>query len=214
MRRRLAILSALCALAATSGCGRYVGPTPGDHEPRYVERPSSHASAEPTPIPSPESPAWVISPDSFGPITTDMTKNQILATGFFRTSDDGCGRLDWHTQTYGYDEGGYKRSVTSGLASITLQDDKPMFIDPGVGTRTDAGISYDDTLESLKAAYPGRLVRQAYMGFPDEDNYGVSGKHSHLVFYVQKGRVKDFYLAPGALAEGEEFSAAMRGAHC
>jgi hypothetical protein len=43
--------------------------------------------------------------------------------------------------------------------------------------------------------------------------YAVSGKRSHLVFYLYKGKVESFYLTPGAVHAGT-FFAAMRGIGC
>jgi hypothetical protein len=170
--------------------------------------------------------SWTMSPDSFGPVTTDMTEAAIVGTGAFRVAPSSCsfGRLDWHTQKYeavgdivhpdGSTETAYGQ-VGPGLPSITLDGHgRPQYIDAGTRTKTDTGIGSGDSLRKLKAAYPGRLFHEPYMGFPDEDNYGVSGKRSHLVFYLMKDKVMAFYLTPGALPKGEKFYADMRGVAC
>lgn len=180
-----------------------------------------------TPAPSDPFESWTMSPDSFGPITTDMTKDQIVATGAFRVAPTACasGRLDWHSQAYesvGGDSDGDnapdRAKKAPFRASISLgTNGRPEFIDPGTGTRTDAGMRNGDSLKQLQAAYPGRLVideqRERGKLGATEDSYAVSGKRSHLVFYLYKGKLEAFYLAPGAVQPGH-FNAAMRGISC
>ena len=186
-------------------------------------------SAQDLGSPNPEFESWVLSPDSFGPITTDLTADEIVATGAFQVAPNACGlgRLDWYSQRYGrlspsQDSGRdgelYQARIDPGLPSIELGlDGKPEFISPGSGATTDAGIRNGDSLKKLSAAYPGRLVRdegmeQGQLGAV-EDHYAVSGTRSHLVFYLYKGKVGGFYLERGAVPPGQ-FHAAMRGIGC
>lgn len=176
---------------------------------------------------NPEFDSWVMSPDTFGPITTEMTKDEIVATGAFQVAPNACatGRLDWYSQRYerlGQDsdrDGEPDRTrIGPGLPGIELGvDGKPEFISPGSGARTEAGIRNGDSLKKLRAAYPGRLVRDEDMEQGElgavEDHYAVSGKRSHLVFYVYKDKVGGFYLERGAVREGQ-FHAAVRGIGC
>jgi len=167
-----------------------------------------------------------MSPDSFGPITTDMTEAQILDTGAYRVAPSACGlgRLDWHTQKYEasgemVNEDGETETVYGtvgpGLPSITLDGHgKPQYIDTGQGTRTENGIGRGDTLKEMKAAYGARLVpEQQPVWGPNELHFAVNGKRSHLVFYVDRGKVAGFYLTPGK-AEQPWAGADVRGIGC
>lgn len=173
---------------------------------------------------------WVMSPDAFGPITTQMTSGEIVRTGAYKVARGACGlgRLGWHSQTY--EEAGPMVNpdgstattyvpAPSRLPEITLDGHgMPQFIDPGSHTKTDAGIGLGDSVEKLEAAYPGLMFREELgndeLGGSDEVHYGVSGKRSHLVFYAYKGIIEGFYLTPGALSVREPFGVAMRGIAC
>lgn len=209
--RRWPIVLLLFA-ASASGCGRYEGPVESSPEHATVARPATAS--------------WTMSTDSYGPVTTDMTRKQILATGMYRAAPYPCGdyRLAWHSQKYeavpdliledGVKKTGFTR-VGPELPSITFDPDgRVAFIDPDPRTETDTGIEVGDSLTELEAAYPGQLRREPPMGFAGEARFGVTGKRSHLVFYVEDGEVRAFYLTPGALKDGDTFYAAMRGASC
>ena len=54
------------------------------------------------------------------------------------------------------------------------------------------------TLKELKAAYGERLIPEKQLVWgPTQLHFAVSGKLSHLVFYVDRGKVAGFYLTPG-----------------
>lgn len=185
-----------------SGCGRYEGPSDSQGE-------HGQTSAHPG-----DSTKWVLSPDSFGPITTEMSKGEILATGAFREAPNACpaGRLDWHSQTY-ENEDGIKVPSDPQFTSIDLEDGKPLFIDPGPEVQTDTGIGEGDSVTELRAAYPGRVVSDLGMLKTNDENLAVSGKNSHLVFYTRKGKVEFFYLTTGAVTK-DNFYADYRGIGC
>lgn len=170
-------------------------------------------------MPSPESPSWVMSPDSFGPITTDMTKEHILATDAFREPPYECKyRVDWHSQTYsGKDEYGIEGRTEPILSDIhfdTQDDGKLLYIYAGPSVRTDTGIRAGDTVKQLRAAYAGHHV---YYNDPTsmkgnyEAFYGVNGKKSHLTFYADKGIIEGISLEPGVFHDARYFGWEGRG---
>ncbi len=166
--------------------------------------------------------SWTMSPDSFGPITTDMTKAEILETGAYRVAPSPCsfGRLDWHTQKYESvddlfeeDRETHYGRVGPGLPSISLDGHgKPEYIDRGPRTMTDKGIGTGDTLKELKAAYGERLIPDELEIMDDYSSFAVNGKEGHLVFDVSRGKVRTFYLTPGRAKK--PWGADMRGIGC
>lgn len=171
---------------------------------------------------TPES--WTMSPDAFGPVTTQMPEAGILATGAFRLAPSACslGRLDWHTQKYeslgdvtlGDGQKTDYGRVGPSLPSITLDGHgKPAYIDPGGRTETDKGIRRGASLTDLRKAYGDRLIAGAtFRGIPAERHYAVNGSRSHLLFDVHHRKVAWFYLTPGTAKRG--FYADMRGIGC
>jgi hypothetical protein len=209
-------VAVVCALALVAGCGRNEGV-------RHGAADSAEAAGHPR---NPVFESWVMDEDSFGPITTDMTKDEIVATGAFRVAPTACsaGRLDWYSQDYAREADAYGDGKAdwvrtgSGLPSISLGPaGRPQLIDPGERTRLDSGIRRGDSLERLRTAYPGRLTRDEEMERGAlgavEDTIAVGGTQSHLVFYLFKGKIMSFYLERGALRDGL-FSASMRGIGC
>lgn len=212
MRKVRAIGLAVYLVIALSGCGRNDDAGNVSDAPAAGVHPSASASPSLRPGATAESSAWVMSADSFGPITTDMTKKQILATGAFQEPPYACSdRLDWHSQTYWEEDSeGYPGRTEPLLSTVTFQDGKPYYIDAGPTVRTDKGIGVGDTVKDLYAAYP-RVFRDVPITSTGERDYGVSGRRSHLVFYTVKGQIEHFYLTPGAIREDERFGADMRG---
>lgn len=209
-------VSVVCALALISGCARNGDVRHGVADPAEQ---AGHAQNH-------VFDSWVMDEDSFGPITTDMTNEEIVATGAFRVAPTACsaGRLDWYSQDYAREadaDGDGKADwvrTGRGLPSISLgPPGRPQFIDPGEYTRLDSGIRRGDSLEQLRAAYPGRLIRDEAMERGTlgavADSIAVGGSQSHLVFELFEGTIVSFYLERGALREGV-FSASMRGIGC
>ena len=209
-------VAVVCTLALIGGCAGNEGVRHGAAD---SAEPAGHARSH-------VFDSWVMDEDSFGPVTTDMTKEEIVATGAFRVAPTACsaGRLDWHSQDYAReaDADGDGKAVWvrtgRGLPSISLGlAGRPQFVDPGERTRLDSGIRRGDSLEQLRAAYPGRLIRDEEMERGAlgavEDTIAVSGSKSHLVFHLRKGKIISFYLERGAVRDGV-FSASMRGLGC
>jgi hypothetical protein len=190
----------MAATALLAGCN-----------PSATFRPGESEKPRPTPSVKPES--WVMSPDSFGPITVATTKAEALATGAYRAAPSPCSRqrLDWRGQTYNEtnldadrDGEADKEMAKPYLASITFDEDgKPAFIDPGKDTATDHGIRRADSLDRLQATYGDTLVAGPDQLF-DTGSFAVPGKRSYLLFVVQRGKVLGFFIVAGQVNESAD----------
>lgn len=180
-----AFFTAMTVSLLLAGCGTAL-------PPRTTPQPSS--------TPAAEAEAWVMSPDSFGPIDMETTRRQALATGFYRAAPPPCSRqrLDWLGQNYDDIPGTDGKELAKPfLASITFDDDgRPAFIDPAPGTATDRGIRKADSLSRLQITYGDDLVPGPDQG-PSGGTFAVSGARSHLVFVVMYGKVVGFFIASG-----------------
>lgn len=200
--RRLVIV--VCMLAIT-GCQAH-----SDSEGLTSAAPTQ------TTKPSSEPKSWVMSADSFGPITVRTTKSEALATGRFRVppgpSQTSRQRLDWHTQTYSQESDGAVDSSDidrDGVPDPWPTEDLPSLalachgsglesITPGPATVTDQGIKRGSSLTELKQAYGDRLIH----GETFDARYAVNGKQSHLMFVLQSdGTVGSFFINRG-IVEG------------
>lgn len=160
--------------------------------------------------------AWVMSPDSFGPITVETTKAEALATGLFRVprgpSANSSRELDWHTQTYSQETSGEvdwsdvnhdgvpDPWPTKDLPRLALRcDNKPGLesITPAPDTVTDRGIRQGSSLKDLTEAYGQRLIH----GETFDARYAVNGERSHLVFVMlNDGSVGSFFINRGTVS--------------
>lgn len=188
------LLAAVMASLLLAGCGTALT-LPSTPKP----------TASPTPTADPGS--WVMSPDSFGPISTETTRKQALATGLYRAAPSPCTRerLDWRGQTYkdvpGTDD---KDLLKPLLPSISFDDDgSTEFIDPGPGTATDRGIRKADSLSRLQITYDDDLIPGLDQS-PGRGSFAVSGDRSHLLFVVMYGKVVGFFIAAGHVEEPED----------
>lgn len=167
------------------------------------------AQPEPTPAttatPNPES--WVMSADSFGPITMQTTESEALATGVYRRAPSPCSdeRLDWRSQKYGVSQSEPDRKkVKPYMGSITYGDNgKPTFIDPGKDTVTDRGIRKADSLSRLQLTYGDELI-SAPDQLPAAGTFAVKGKRSYLLFEVMFNKVVGFYIVAGVPERRED----------
>lgn len=168
-------------------------------------------SADPSPVSSAEtlSPAdWVMTPDSFGPITMATTRSEALSTGAYVAAPSPCAaeRLDWDGQTYEStdadvdDDGEPDRTMVKPyLGTITFgDDDRPAFIDPGKNTVTDRGIRKSDSLSRLQLEYGEDLIPGRGQS-PGIGTFAVNGDRGHLLYEVMYGKVVGFYVAAGTV---------------
>lgn len=170
-------------------------------------------SPEPTPAVSSDPRSWVMSPDSFGPISVETSRAQALATGFYVPAPSPCSerRLDSRDQTYaetGVDVDGDgdvdKELAKPALPSIRFGDnDRPEFIDPAPHTATDRGIRKADSLSRLQITYGDELIPAADRR-PDGGTFAVNGQRSHLLFAVMFGKVVGFYIVDGRVDDQED----------
>ena len=159
---------------------------------------------------------WVMSPDSFGPVTVNTSKADALATGAFQRAPSPCSSalLDWHTQTYRQtnaddDQDGKpdQDPVKAGLPTLYLRGDGKTgfeFIDPGKHTETDRGIMRGDSFAALKKAYGDDLIAQSG-STSREGAYAVNGRRSHLLFSVNDSRVDSYFIARGTVKGPDDF---------
>jgi hypothetical protein len=153
---------------------------------------------------------WVMSPDSFGPITLATTRSEALATGAYVAAPSPCSRirLDWRGQTYessdaDLDSDGKPDRARSKpyLATITFGDSgRPAFIDPGQDTVTSQGVRKADSLSRLQLAYGDDLI-PGHGQSPGIGTFAVNGKHGHLLYEVMFGKVVGFYVSAGTVNE-------------
>ena len=214
---------ALGGLALAVACSAGLGIANGVHDRSLPEgrdwssvQEGSPAAGSPRPSVATESPAWTISPDSFGPVTTDMTRAQVLATGAFRERPDRCPyKLVWHDQTFEPNEGVRgQRAASPYLSSIEFWDGRLTHIDPGNGVRTDTGIGVGDTVRQLRAAYAGHRIfynDATPMKGNYEAYYRINGKRSHLLLYVDNGIIEGLTLDPGLIDAEHPISGEGRG---
>lgn len=137
---------------------------------------------------------WVMSPDSFGPITVETTRSQALATGAYAEAPSPCSRerLDWRGQSYeahtanaDVDGDGTpdKERTKPFLGAVTFDEGTAAFIDPGKDTVTDQGIRKSDSLSRLQLTYGDDLILGRDQS-PGTGSFAVNGMRSHLVFEV------------------------------
>jgi hypothetical protein len=194
------ILAVMAAAVALAGC-----------DPSETLRRTG--SVKSSPAPSVELGSWVMSPDSFGPITVGTTRAQALATGAYRAAPSPCSRqrLDWHGQRYQEskldadgDGEADKEMAKPYLASITFgEHGKPEFIDPLKNTVTDRGIRSADSFDRLRTTYGDTLVAGPDQLF-DTGSFAVPGKRSYLLFVVQHGKVLGFFIVAGKVKESAD----------
>lgn len=162
-------------------------------------------ATEPPPTADPAT--WVMSPDSFGPISMETTREEALATGLYRAAPSPCSRsrLDWRGQKYKDIPGtGGKEPAKPHLPSILFDDNgSPEFIDPSPDTATDRGIRRSDSLSRLQTTYGDDLIPGLDQSL-SSGSFAVSGERSHLLFVVMFGKVIGYFIAPGHVEEPEE----------
>lgn len=151
---------------------------------------------------------WTMSPSGLGPITVKTTRDEALATGYFRPAPAPCAseRLDRKGQTYKDGTAGQAAKVQAKplLGTISYDDDgKVSLIESGKDAVTDQGIRKSDSLSRLQYTYGDELIPGPGQA-QGAGSFAVNGRNSHLVYEVAFNKVVGFYVLPGVVENPQD----------